>query len=154
MLNQNAFKIASQTLQKFSEDNLPSFDLYKLALNEACQLNYNSTILCPILSGSVKDWAHFQVSLVNEIVYFTQIIQMPACLISGGYLDNSENRHFEFAKYFFENLFDTKHQVNLVSLSINQSNFVVFGKNNIQQTIQNSSLHQAKLDLRFILIDD
>ena len=154
MFNQNAIKIALQALENFKDKPNNNFDLYKFALKAACELNYNSTILCPVLSGSAKDWAHFQVALVNEIIYFTQIAQTPACLISGGFLNNlAENRHFEFAKYFFENLYETNHQISLVSLNSSENSFKVFSKNNFEQITENPHLNENKLDLRFILIN-
>ncbi len=142
-----------------------NYAFYGLALQKAVELGYTSTIVCPILSGSPKEWAHFHAAIINEITFFTALVNTPTCLISGGNFDGTPERNLEFAYTTMIDLRNT-HPIILHILdstgnfsTVTNQNFHYDAEQNTLEQFReefekNTKTHQPfrELELRFFLI--
>lgn len=140
------------------------YGIYYQALQKAVSLGYNSSIICPIMTGSPTEWANFQLVLMNEITRFTSIVKKPACLISGGPFDSSDDRNKKFIQQIATGL-NREHPLSVMCTSSSQAGFIanyeIFtdelsvtdlkhtGKKN-----NNNGRADRELDLRVVLIPD
>jgi hypothetical protein len=154
-----AHKIAKIFYEKIQpKTSLEAEDIYSIyvdCLNQACKSGYNSTILCPFMTEKPLDAANFHVQLINEIAFFTHIIEAPACLISGGPLDGSDDMNRKFLEGIkVNNLYTTDLTVFTIS---SNGDFMYFnGTNEIESQnlfAKEGVLHRKPLQLRGVLIN-